>query len=134
MIPHSIEFYQSVIKVIEYFDEGNRAISNQKGNELSGNYWPAIVALFVENKAVVAVKGGEIVLTHGTNLYPVYEDCKNIIKEMEKAEHDRNLRNKESEENIKYGRKGYELSKIAIWLSAIAILVEIVRGLLDLLL
>lgn len=130
---HSKEFYQSVIRVIEYISEGNRSILCEKGEELAGNYWPAVVVLFKEHHAVSVMEGGDIHVTQWQYLNPIYEDCKNHVRFIEKAEADRELANREKIENITYGRKGYRLSRIAILLSAIAILVEIARAIIDLL-
>ena len=124
---HSKEFYESVIRVIEYIAEGNRNISCKKGEDLANNYWPAIVSLFKEHHSVSMMVGGDIIVTQGQNLNPLYEDCKNHLKRIEASEYDRNLSNEESVCNIKYGRKGFRISIVAIIISGIAILLELAK-------
>lgn len=124
---HSREFYESVIRVIEYIAGGNRNVSCKKGDELAGNYWPAIVTLFKEHHAVSVMMGGDIIVTQGQYLNPLYEDSKNHLKRIDEAEYDRNLSNEESVSNIKYGRKGFRISIVAIIISGIAILLEIAK-------
>lgn len=108
---HSIEFYRSVIRVIDHIADGNRNVSCEKGDELAGNYWPAIVLLFKESHAVSVMSGGSIIVTQGHYLNPLYEDSRQAIKKIEKAEADRELANREKIENITYGRKAYELAE-----------------------
>lgn len=124
---HSKEFYESVIRVIEYIAEGNRSVSCEEGEELAGNYWPAVVMLFREHHAVSVMMGGSIHITQGQYLNPLYEDCKNHLKRIDESEYDRNLANEESVCNIKYGRKGFRISIVAIIISGIAILLELAK-------
>lgn len=126
---HSKEFYESVIRVIELFEDGNEFVSCEKGYELAGNYWPAVVELFKENHAVCVYTGGHIQVTYDQYLDPLYEDCKNHLKSIQKAEYDRNLANEESRCNIKYGKKGYDLAqKSSKWAKASIVISAIVAA------
>ena len=127
IMEHSKEFYQSVIRVIEYIADGNKAVSCEKGEELAGTYWPAVVNLFKEHHSVCVLIGGSIHVTQGQYLNPLYEDCKNHLKRIDEIEYDRNLANEESVCNIKYGRKGYRISIFAIIISSVAILLELAK-------
>ena len=40
------EFYQSLMAVIEYIAAGHSEVTCEKGEELSGEYWPRIYRLF----------------------------------------------------------------------------------------
>lgn len=79
------EFYQCVIRVIDYIKQGHRSVYCDKGEELAGNYWPDVVKLFREKKAVTVDEGGDIFLTQGHYLNPLYESSKDHIKEIERA-------------------------------------------------
>lgn len=126
---HSREFYESVIRVIDYIADGNRNVSRKKGEELAGNYWLAIVTLFKEHHSVSVYAGDDIYVTHGKYLNPLYEDSKHAIERIEKAEQDRLLANEESVCNIKYGKKGYDLAqKSSKWSKASIIISAIVAA------
>lgn len=130
---HSKEFYESLARAIEYLIDGNKTLDPKVGKKLTGNYWSAVYDFFRTSKGVYCMIGEIVGLSNKESLLSVLEDCRNHIKSLEKIESDRELSNREKIENITYGRKGYKLSKIAIWLSGLAILVEIIRGIIDLL-
>lgn len=110
------EYYQSFISIINYVAEGNNTITCEKGEELAGNYWPRIYKVLNEKKLGTAISGGTFIITQGQYLNPIYEDCIHSIKELEKQESDRDLDNKAKRINIKYAKR-------AFWISIIALLV-----------
>lgn len=124
---HSKEFYESVIRIIDYLNEGNNEVTKAKGHELAGNYWREIGKLLASKTSSSFFEYEVFSICHTEDLGPLYEDCKHFISEMENAEHDRNITNEESICNIKYGKKGYRLSVIAIIVSVIAILLELAK-------
>lgn len=67
------------------------------------------------------------VLPATARLASLRKDCEHEIERIVNAEQDRTLTNEESLSNIKYGRKGYKLSIIAIIVSGIAILLELAK-------
>lgn len=125
----SKEYYQSVIRIVEYFEKSNEhMIHSELAQKLAGNYWPRIAYRFRDIKAGGLDSGGDFYLNRPHMLNPEYEDARINIEAIEKAEYDRELSNKEKLENIMYGRKAYRLSLVAILLSAIAVIVEIVKA------
>lgn len=128
---HDINYYKSVIRVIDFIsDSETHEVSGDKGYELAGNYWPSVVELLKDNHVVSVGSGGTIFITQHHLLGPIYEESHHKCREIEKNEHDRELSNREKEENIKYGKKGYRLAIIALIVSCIAILIEILLALL----
>lgn len=120
VMEHSKEFYESVIRVIEHIAEGNTSVSCDKGNELAGNYWPAVVDWFKDEKAVTVMTGGDIWLTQKHRLNPILEDCRNIIKNIRKSENDRLLDNTGKWIAIVCGVGGFLISLLSIYLSFMA--------------
>lgn len=119
------EYYKAVIDVIKYISEGNSYVTLKDGERLAGNYWPSVRDAFSEAKAVVEFSNGDISVTQGHLLNPLYSDSEAAIERLEKMESDRELDNRYKEENIKYGRKGYRISIVAIILSVASIIVSI---------
>lgn len=119
------EYYKAVIDVIKYISEGNSYVTLEDGERLAGNYWPSVRDAFSEVKAVVELSNGDISVTQGHLLNPLYSDSEAAIERLEKMESDRGLDNRYKEENIKYGRKGYRISIVAIILSVASIIVSI---------
>lgn len=119
------EYYKAVIDVIKYISEGNSYVTLKDGERLAGNYWPSVRDAFSEVKAVVELSNGDISVTQGHLLNPLYSDSEAAIERLEKMESDRELDNRYKEENIKYGRKGYRISIVAIILSVASIIVSI---------
>lgn len=113
------EYYQALISIIDYVNNGNNIITCEKGEELAGNYWPRIYEFLYEKRIGTAISGGEFIVTQSQYLSPIYEDCLHAIKEIEKQEYDRNLDNKAKKYNIKYAKR-------AFWISIIALLVGII--------
>ncbi len=119
------EYYKAVIDVMKYISEGNSYVTLEDGERLAGNYWPSVRDAFSEVKAVVELSNGDISVTQGHLLNPLYNDSEAAIERLEKMESDRELDNRYKEENIKYGRKGYRISIVAIILSVTSIIVSI---------
>lgn len=113
------EYYQAFISIIDYVNNENNTITCEKGEELAGNYWPRIYEFLYEKRIGVASSGGDIFITQSQYLSSIYEDCLHSIKEIENQEYDRNLDNKAKKYNIKYAKR-------AFWISIIALLVGIV--------
>lgn len=124
---HSKEFYESVIRVIEFANSHRGNVGQNAGTKIAGAYWTEVGRYLSEEINAGWFTNGLFRTTRPERLPAVVEGCKHTIETMEKAEHDRNLANEESVCNIKYGRKGYRLSIIAIIISGIAILLELVK-------
>lgn len=121
------EYHKAVIDVIRYISEGNSYVTLKDGERLAGNYWPSVRDAFFETKAAIGLSNGDISVTQGHLLNPLYSDSEAALERLEKMEADRELDNRYKEENIKYGRKGYRISIVAIILSIISIIVSIVK-------
>ena len=126
---HSKEFYNSLIRVIDYLKPDVWNIEPEKGMELAGNYWPEIGRMLKEDYHAGWFEYGNFHITRREKLPPLREDCKHMIEIIEEAEHDRLLANTESEANIKYGKRGYVMSIIALAISVLALALEIIKWL-----
>lgn len=126
-----VNYLKAVIAVIEFIFNGHRFVLRRDGERLAGNYWVSVCNLFVSQK-VGYEKGGDFYVDNERYLQPVYASYLNGIYQYERDERDRQLENKFKEENILYGKKGYKISVIAIILSSLSILPEIVRLILSL--
>lgn len=127
---HSKEFYESIIRVIDYLNPYTKEVwdvSPEKGQELAGDYWPEIGRMFNENYHLGWFAYGGFHIGDRPRLASLRKDCEHEIERIVNAEQDRTLTNEESLSNIKYGRKGYKLSIIAIIVSGIAILLELAK-------
>jgi len=131
---HSKEYYQSFVTFLQdACDKQRRDYPYEDGCAIAGDYWMAVCKHLKEQK-LARLNYGDLHIFQFPPLLPIIADCKAAISAIERAEHDRDLANREKIENITYGKKGYKISKVAIWLSATAILVEIARGILEILL
>ena len=115
----SKEYYQALMSVIEYAASGHSEITCEKGTELAGEYWPRIFRLFKNERIGVGSSGGDFHITQPQYLNPIHADCIHAINDIEKRDADRELSNKSTKAHMKYTR-------IALWLSAIAIFMSIV--------
>ncbi len=113
---HSKEYYQSLDSFLQYAcDNRQRNYPYDKGIEIAGDYWMAICE-FLKEKHLARVNYGDLYIFRFPPLIPIIADCKAIIKDFDKAEHDRELANREKIENISYGKKAYALAeKTAKW-------------------
>lgn len=112
------EYCQSLMSVIEYVEAGHSEISCGKGTELSGDYWPRIFRLFQSERVGVGLSGGDFHVTQPQYLNPIYADCLHAIEEIEKRDADRELGNAATKSNMKYARRAYWISIIAIVIAA----------------
>lgn len=124
---HSKEFYESVIRVIEHANDHKGNVGRATGTVLAGAYWTEVGRYLSEEIHAGWFTNGLFQTTRPERLPAVVEDCKHIVETMEQAEYDRNLANEESVCNIKYGRKGFRISIVAIIISGIAILLELAK-------
>lgn len=120
------EYYQSLMAVIDYVAEGHTDISKEKGEELSGRYWPRIYELFSTEKIGVPISGGEFDVTRGQYLNPIYEDCIHAIKELDEREADRKLDRASKYAGIKYARAAFWISIGALLVAAASLVWQII--------
>lgn len=128
------EYLESVLRVVDgIFAEDSEVITDERHWHYGGIYWGTITDE-LRRLGLLYFDGDDWRISgfQALRLYRI--DVQTELDAIIKAEYDRKLANDEKIENMKYGKKAYKLSKIAIWLSAIAILVEIARGILDLVL
>lgn len=127
---HSREFYESIIRVIDYLNPYTKDVwdvSPEKGEELAGGYWPEIGRMFSEKYRLGWFAYGGFHIDDRPRLASLRKDCEYEIEKIDKAERDRLLANEESAANIKYGKKGFSISIIALVISGIAILLELAK-------
>ena len=120
------EYYQSLMAVIDYVAEGHKDLTAEKGQELSGRYWPRIYELFKAERIGTPFEGGSIYITRGQYLNPIYEDCIHAIKELDEQEADRELDRASKYAGIKYAKRAYWISIISIVVAAVAFVWQIV--------
>lgn len=112
---HSREFYESVIRVIDYINPYSKDVwdvTPEKGQELAGDYWPEIGRMF---KAVLHLgwfEYGGFHINDRPRLAPLRKDCEHEIDKIDKAERDRKLNN-----------RGI---KVAMWCAILGIIISIV--------
>jgi len=113
---HPKEYYQSFVMFLQHAcDNQQRSYTYDKGCKIAGDYWMAICT-YLKERHLARVNYGDLYIYQFPPLASIIADCKDMIAAIEKADHDRDLSNREKIENITYGRKAYELAeKTAKW-------------------
>jgi len=113
---HSKEYYQSFVTFLQTAcDNQQRSYTYEEGSQIAGDYWMAICT-YLKERHLARVNYGDLYIFQFPPLLPTIAECKAAIAAIEKAESDRELANREKIENIKYGKKAYELAeKTAKW-------------------
>lgn len=122
---HSKEFYESVIRIIDYLGNDKWDVTPETGVELAGDYWPEIGRMFKEDRHLGWFDNGQFHINKRPLLASLKKDCEHEIEKRDKAENDRNLANEESVCNIKYGKYGLYTAIAAIIISLVALALEI---------
>lgn len=117
MIERNKEFYKAVVVIIKHVRNGYSEIKDKEGWRLVGDYWPAVVELLIKSDAAIRRQDGTIDIDYPWILSPIFADCVNHIKDMEKLEKDRWLDNSGKWVAIVCGIGGFLLSLISIYLS-----------------
>ena len=117
------EYYKAFLSVIDYLDSNSLwEISADKGFEIAGDYWPKIFEEIKTRKIGYDVIGAGIHLSAPHKLRPLRADFRNAVEEIERQERDRLLDNASKYSGIKYARRSFVISVIAL-ISAIGSLV-----------
>ena len=120
----TIEYCVAALKVYSaILDDGKTHFTYDEGKSLAGIYWMNIVKEMVESKVGYS-DYGEFNATITSQLLPLRGSVNDLLKKLQEDAEDRELSNKEKRENIKYGRKGYRLSIVAIIISLVTLLFE----------
>ena len=120
----TIEYCVAALKVYSaILDDGKTHFTYDEGESLAGIYWMNIVKEMVESKVGYS-DYGEFNATITGRLLPLRGSVNDLLKKLQEDAEDRELSNKEKRENIKYGRKGYRLSIVAIIISLVTLLFE----------
>ncbi len=127
IMEHNKEYYESIIRVIDYLGDDKWDVFPEKGLELASDYWPEIGRMLKEDLHLGWFDYGQFHINNRPQLASLRKDCQYAIERIDKEEYTRNLANEECFSNIKYGKKGYHLSIVAIIISSIAILLEIAK-------
>lgn len=123
------EFYQSLMAVIEYIAAGHSEVTCEKGEELSGEYWPRIYRLFSNEHVGVGISGGDFHITQPQYLSPIHTDCGHALEEIGKREaDDRQLDNRVKESNIKYARRAFWISVGALIVAATSLVWQLIQA------
>ena len=115
IMEHSREFYESVIRVIDYlnpYSKGVWDVMPDQGQELAGDYWPEIGRMFKEDLHLGWFEYGKFHINKREQLAPLRKDCEHAIEKIDKAERDRKLNN-----------RGI---KVAMWCAILGIIISIV--------
>lgn len=118
---HSKEFYQKLIKVIEYLLNVDRSINNDKGREIAGDYWGDIVNFFRNHRGGYIYSRNYIGVKDREALESLLSECRNHVADIEKTEKDRQLNNKGIKVAIWCGIGGLVVAIISLVFSIIAI-------------
>ncbi len=121
------EYYEAFISVIEYVAAGNSVITLQKGEELSGGYWPRIHKILCIEKIGLDNGGGELYISRGQYLNPIYEDCRHALEEITRQEADRELERYSKYAGIKYARFSLFVSIGALIVALVALIWQIIE-------
>jgi len=123
----NIDYCNSVLKVLSaILNDGKTEFSFAEGMQIDGMYWKSIVREMVEAKAGYS-DYGNFKATVTANLLEMRAEVTALRDRLLVEEFDRKLANEESVCNIKYGRKGYRISIVAIIVSSAAILLELAK-------
>lgn len=108
---HGKDYYLNFIALIEDACQNQRyECSYDEGVALVGDYWVAVVN-FLADSGLACANYGSLRIFQLPPLIPVLADCRAMLASIAKAEADRELANREKEENIRYGRMGCELAE-----------------------
>ena len=123
----NIGYCNAALKVLStILDDGKKAFSFEEGQQIAGIYWRPIVQEMVEAKAGYS-DHGNFKATVTANLLEMRAETTALRDRLLNEDFDRKLANEESACNIKYGRKVYRMSIIAIIVSSAAILLELAK-------
>lgn len=132
-IMQSRDYYQSIIRIIEHInDTQDMMLPCSVATQLAGEYWPQICQDLADRKIGVMLSGGRLSITQPQFLSPLYADAHYALEQLRRLDEDRELDNLMKKDNIRYGRRGYRISLVALCLSAAAIAIELIRLLQDL--
>lgn len=124
MLP-SKEYYSSLLHfLVDACRNTCTDFTYEEGVEIAGNDW-LMICNDLQNRGLARLNYGSLRIFQCPPLIPVMVECQTSIDRIKAEEHDRHLANKERLANIKYGKKGYRLSIVAIIISLIALGTEI---------
>ena len=124
---HSIEFYRSVIRVIDYINPYAKDVWNvmpDKGYELAGDYWLEIGKMFKENH-LGWFDHGQFRINKREQLAPLRLNCLHAIEKMEKEEKDRDIDRKYKIKGILFGGWGLGISILSLLISLVTLLSQL---------
>lgn len=121
-------YVETMIRLLESIEPG-QVITNEEGRELCNGYWEDI-RNELGKKVFILCTDSVIVLSVDYHLTATLKDYREKLAVIEKAEQDRELDNKAKQTSIKYAKKANRNSKIAIVISVVAIILEILLRIL----
>jgi hypothetical protein len=116
-------YVEAMIRFLENVTPGDE-ISRERGQELCGNYW-SLVRKELDKSVLMLYEGGGAYVKYDRYLSSTLLKYRNMLESIEKEEADRELDNETKRIGNKYAKRAYTLSILALILSGIAIIVEI---------
>lgn len=123
MYHKSLDYYSALLNVLSYSLEHDE-IEEIVGFQLAGDYWINIIIELTTLEVGKKDYNNFLVRQNKAAINSYIAFVNDTIGSIIKAEEDRELSNQEKRDNIKYGRKAYRLSWVAIAVSIVAVLSE----------
>lgn len=120
-------YYEALVAVINLHQNGKYDFHYKDVKASAGNYTDSVCDFLNEKGVIYKLIPGIRFLNNPLVEDALRQEALDMISYLDAVDQDRRLSNEESECNIKYGRKGYRLSIIAIVISSAAILLEIAK-------
>lgn len=116
-------YVEAMIRFLENVTPGDE-ISRERGQELCGDYW-SLVRKELDKSVLMLYEGGGAYVKYDRYLSASLLKYRNMLESIEKEEADRELDNETKRIGNKYAKRAHTLSILAMILSGIAIIVEI---------
>lgn len=116
-------YVEAMIRFLENVTPGDE-ISRERGQELCGDYW-SLVRKELDKSVLMLYEGGGAYVKYDRYLSASLLKYRNMLESIEKEEADRELDNETKRIGNKYAKRAHTLSILALILSGIAIIVEI---------
>ncbi len=116
-------YVEAMIRFLENV-RPNEEISRERGYELCGDYW-SLVRKELDKSVLMLYEGGGAYVKYDRYLSATLLKYRNLLASIEKEEADRELDNETKRIGNKYAKRAHTLSILALILSGIAIIVEI---------
>ena len=116
------KYVEAMIRFLENVQPDNE-ISSERGHNLCGDYWD-VIRKDLDRSVLMLFEGGGAYV-HGDELSATLIKYRDLLTAIEKEEYDRELRNLESEYNIKVAKHAVSRSWWAIGISIASLIIAV---------